>query len=396
MSTCSTAGCSSRTTTSIPLIVTLDQRDNWLVGKQYYLKAIDAVDNKGKSIGRKSPRIFYSSPAMSQMNYSEAIEEDGFFDKARRGWIEAQQEWETFGRMPVQHSTGVILHLGEQEDLEAQIAKFRDDLDALAPGVRDKLAAAKLAALTPEEKEAHDTPADKRTRAQAELAYRIPDKLAVTDHEVAEQIAKDDPAKSKQALQLANELDRQNLRLRYTISYKNDSNYDYWYTRAKLEQTPDALAAREAIFKASRAFKQGDVLGARKLYEEGFAKWRQVLRPISRGTGKRIVDRRRPDRLHPAISQSARSIGRAAGRRLPALGRGRAFRQRAKVEGRLGRPQEARRRRQSGGKVRLQGGVERQTGLRRQGKARCQSGPRRSAKEGGGSEALTTVAATAA
>ena len=36
---------------------TPDERDNWLVGKEWYLKAIDAVDNKGKSLGRKSPRI---------------------------------------------------------------------------------------------------------------------------------------------------------------------------------------------------------------------------------------------------------------------------------------------------------------------------------------------------
>jgi hypothetical protein len=67
------------------------------------------------------------------------------------------------------------------------------------------------------------------------------------------------------------------LRLRYTINYKSDSNYDYWYTRAKMEQTADALAAREAMFNASRTFKQGDPFGARKLYEQGFAKWRQVI-----------------------------------------------------------------------------------------------------------------------
>ena len=73
---------------------TLEERDNWLVGKEWYLKAIDAVDNKGKSLGRKSPRDFYSSPAKSQMNYAEAIEEEGYFDKARRAWIKAAEEWQ--------------------------------------------------------------------------------------------------------------------------------------------------------------------------------------------------------------------------------------------------------------------------------------------------------------
>ena len=254
-----------------------DQRDNWLVGKQYYLQAIDAVDKKGKSMGRKSPRIFYSSPAMSQMNYSEAIEEDGFFDKARRGWIKAQEEWEAFGRMPIEHSTGVVLHLGEEEKLREDVKKLQEQLDAMAPGLRDKMTAENRAALSADEKAALDTAPEKRTTAQTELVYTAQQKLTVTDHQLAERIAKDDPTQEKQALQLANQLDRENRRLRYTTAYKTDSNYDYWYTRAKLEQTPNALAAREAMFNAARTFRQGDPFGARKLYEQGFAKWRQVF-----------------------------------------------------------------------------------------------------------------------
>jgi hypothetical protein len=254
-----------------------DERDNWLVGKTYYEQAIDAVDNKGKSIGRKSPRIFYSSPAMSQMNYSEAIEEDGFFDKARRGWIKAQEEWEAFGRLPIEHSTGVVLRLGDEDKLTADVKKMRDALAAMAPGLREKLAAEKRAALPAETKAVLDLPASKRTPAQAELAYTTEEHLRVSDRELAEQIAKDDPAKKNQALLLATEIERETERLSYTVNYKSDSNYDYWYTRAKLEQTPDALAAREAMFKAQRAFRQGDPFAARKLYEEGFAKWRKVF-----------------------------------------------------------------------------------------------------------------------
>ncbi len=239
-----------------------DERDNWLVGKTYYEQGIDAVDNRGKSMGRKSPRIFYSSPAMSQMNYSEAIEEDGFFDKARRGWIKAQEEWEAFGRLPIEHSTGVVLHLGDEEKLTEEVNKLRGELDALAPGLRDKILAEKKAALTPEELAAVDLPYEKRTPAQMELAYKVQPALEITDRQLAERIGTDDPAKKRQALQIVGELERENQRLRYTINYKADSNYDYWYTRAKLEQTPDALAAREAMFKASRAFRQGDPFGA--------------------------------------------------------------------------------------------------------------------------------------
>ena len=76
---------------------------------------------------------------------------------------------------------------------------------------------------------------------------------------------------------LANELDRTQKQLQYTINYKADSNYDYWDNRAKLEQTPDAIAAREDMFQAHQAFRQGDLLKAKQLYQTGFAKWRTVF-----------------------------------------------------------------------------------------------------------------------
>src|SRR3954471_2935489 len=129
-----------------------DDRDNWLVGKEWYEKAIDSVDNKGRSLGRKSPRDFYSSPAKSQMNYAEAIEEEGFFEKARRAWIKSAEEWRQFGTVFIEHSTGVRLQLGSQARLEKEVAELRAKLEALAPGTRDKLIAAKRDALPPDER----------------------------------------------------------------------------------------------------------------------------------------------------------------------------------------------------------------------------------------------------
>jgi hypothetical protein len=254
-----------------------EQRDNWLVGKEQYEEAIDAVDNKGKSLGRKSPRLFYSSPAMSQMNYAEAIEDEGYFDRARRAWITAVADWERFGRIVIEHSTGVKLRLGEQPRLEKLVAELEEQLDALQPGLRDELTANKRAALSDEERQALDTPPTERTQPQMELAYGAAGKLDVSHREVAERIAAAHPELAKQALRLGSDLEREELRLRYTKNYKNDSNYDYWLTRAEMEQTADALAAREAMFRARRAFRQGDLITAKQLYGEGFAKWRLVF-----------------------------------------------------------------------------------------------------------------------
>jgi hypothetical protein len=170
-----------------------------------------------------------------------------------------------------------VLRLGEEDKLAEEVKELEAKLDAMLPGLKQKLVDEKKAKLPPAELAAVNTLPEKRTMAQMELAYGAEGKIEVTPREIADRIAKDDPTKSKQALLLAGDIERETLRLRYTINYKNDSNYNYWYTRAKLEQTPDAIAAREAMFRASRAFREGDPFGAKKLYEEGFASWRKVL-----------------------------------------------------------------------------------------------------------------------
>jgi hypothetical protein len=98
----------------------LDERDNWLVGKEAYLDAVDAIQVRGKSLGKKSEKIFYSSPAKSQMNYSEAIEEEGDFEVSPVSWRIAEVEWREFGDRLIEHSTGVKLQLGRQEDVAAR------------------------------------------------------------------------------------------------------------------------------------------------------------------------------------------------------------------------------------------------------------------------------------
>ena len=256
---------------------TMEERDNWLVGKEWYKKAVDAVDNKGQSLGRKSPRDFYSSPSKSQMNYAEAIEEEGFFERARLAWQRAAEEWRQFGNTFIEHSTGVRLQLGAQQRLEKVVLDLRAKLDAMQPDVRKKLAEEKRNALPPEERQILDTPKEKLTADQANKLYPIGQKLVVSDRDVAQRIARDQPAKANQALQLASDLDRESTALLYTENYKRDANYDYWENRANFEQTPNALDARRLMFEARKAYRDADVAKSRKLYEEGFAKWRAVI-----------------------------------------------------------------------------------------------------------------------
>src|SRR4051812_29906959 len=163
----------------------MEERDNWLVGKEWYLTAINAVDNKGKSLGRKSPRDFYSSPAKSQMNYAEAVEEEGFFDKARRAWQKAGEEWIVFGKQVIEHSTGVKLYLGSQKELEKKVADLRAKLDSMLPGGRKKIADEKRKALKPDELAVLDTPREKLKPEQAQKRAELESKLVVSDRDVA-------------------------------------------------------------------------------------------------------------------------------------------------------------------------------------------------------------------
>src|SRR3954453_23687643 len=255
----------------------MEDRDNWLVAKERYYTAIDWVDKRGQSLGRKSPRDFYSSPAKSQMNYSDAVEEEGFFDKARRAWQRAAQEWALFGEQVIEHSTGVRLFLGSQKKIEKQLADLRAKLTAMLPDAAKKIAEEKRKALKPDELALLNTPPEKIKPEQAQKRGEIDAKVTVSDRDVAERIAKEQPAKANEALQLASDINRADTQLQYTINYKHDANYDYWQNRADFEQTPEALKARRLMFEGKKAFKEADVATAKQKYQEGFAKWRAVI-----------------------------------------------------------------------------------------------------------------------
>ena len=147
----------------------------------------------------------------------------------------------------------------------------------MLPDAHKKVADDKRKALKPDELAVLDTPREKLKPEQAQKRAEIDAKLTVTDRDVAERIAKEQPAKANEALQLASDINREDTQLQFTINYKHDANYDYWQNRADFEQTPDALKARELMFEAKKAFKAADVATAKKLYQEGFVKWKAVI-----------------------------------------------------------------------------------------------------------------------
>jgi hypothetical protein len=256
---------------------TPDERDNWLVSKEWYQKAVDAVDIKHKGLGKKSPAMFFSDPAKSQMSYAEAIEEDGFFDKGHRGWTKAGEEWRQFGRRPIEHSFGPLLRLGEEPRLAKEVADLRAELDGLVPGLREQLADGKRQALTADERKLLETPREQIAADDAPEWYRLDDRVKVSDRDVADRIASDQPEKKNQVFKLVRRLDESERELQYTQSYKHNLNYDYWQLRCDFEQTANALAARESMYRARAAARAADIEKAKQLYHDAFSKWRLVV-----------------------------------------------------------------------------------------------------------------------
>ncbi|TWU25829.1 hypothetical protein [Bythopirellula polymerisocia] len=256
-----------------------EQRDNWLVSRREYEDSVSVVDDKKKSIGQKNPTTFFAAPAMSQINYAEAIEEDGVFqEKARAAWRTASKLWNDYGNREMQSSRGSLIRLADLNREELVARKLESEFQNLAPGVRDEIVAEKRANLPAEVVAALAVPESIRTEEQQRLAAEADASLDVSMQEIAEQIAKKYPDKAAQANKLANQIAEIQDRIFLIKNNRQVSNYDYWKTRTDFEQTSDALRARELAHAANQAFKEdADLLEARRLYEQSFDLWAKVL-----------------------------------------------------------------------------------------------------------------------
>jgi hypothetical protein len=254
-----------------------DRRDNWLVSKEEFQNTIDAILNRGKSLGKKSEKIVYSSPGKSQMSYAEAIEEEGSFEKGQQAWGVAALDWREFGDQLIEHSTGRILRLGHEQELAERVKRLEEQLEQLAPGIREELYQEKLAALPAHQRAAVEKPQEERTIDENETAFAAQPALQVTDHDVYVRLVEREPEKRVEAGRILTQLAADRLDLTYTQRYKRDANFDYWQLRAEFEQTDTAVEARRKMFEAKQALENQDPVKAVELYDEGFVKWKEVL-----------------------------------------------------------------------------------------------------------------------
>lgn len=251
-------------------------RDNWLVGKRWFRKAEQLVDEGARLLA--TAVVFRSDAPMCQMGYADAIEKEGTFgETARRAWQQAAADWDRFGDLPIPTAYDVTIRLNDLDrgrNFQGQYEQLSQQLRQLAPEEYEKLRAQREALLSDAQRKALATPETERSAEQFALAEEAQQILTITNRQLARRIT---GPKRQQALEIAAQADYAMEMARIIQRYRDIVNFDYWRLRAEVEQQPETIRARQAIFAAGQAYAEGDLPAARRHYDEGFARWRQVI-----------------------------------------------------------------------------------------------------------------------
>ena len=251
--------------------------DNWLVARLWFLRAVDAVTASNRPIRGKSPLLFYSGGPMSLINGAAAMEKDGYFGElAQISWQRAADDWRAYGERELPATEGFMFRLNEFEERQQRVAELREEIDRLAPGIRDELRQEKVGKLSEAMRAALDKAADKRSPEEQGLAYQAEYQTVVTDREVLDGAPREKRAELRPILeQLENEE-----HIATAVSRNRQIvNFEYWRTRCDAERTKLALDARRKVYEADRLFAGGEKFSdAKRQYEEAFAAWAQIFK----------------------------------------------------------------------------------------------------------------------
>jgi hypothetical protein len=264
--------------------------DNWLVGYLWYRQSEAVVDKgvpvtwmrldmnvEGYSDKRRSPVIFYSDPSMALIAHAQAVTgEVTPGEKTREAWKQAGREWEKFGSMDIPTTFGHSVRLNSLDQIRKDVTKLREQLEALSPGMREKVREDRRSALSPEERTAFDSKKPMVEMSEDERAAygRAFNKLTVNDMDVAMAMPKEVRAKAlslaKQSMETAEISD-------HTASYCEIVNYAYWRTRCKVESEKTTADARRYMTLGDQEGEIGAPEEAKKYYEMSWDEWAKIF-----------------------------------------------------------------------------------------------------------------------
>jgi hypothetical protein len=251
--------------------------DNWLVGKLWYLKAVDSVIYSGKPIRGTTPLLFYSGAPMSQMNSAAAMNKDGyFFENAVLAWQTAKDAWQRYGERELPTSVGTNIRLNDKEPVDERIKQANAELDKLCPGAAQDIHKEKLAKLSPEQRAALDTPNDQRTSEQHSLVYDADQQVKVQPRDYLGR-AKNSEDRPK-VRQLVDQIEQDEQTAHQIDLNRRIVNFAYWRTRAEAELTDEAPKAHSNVYDADKLFASGENLAkARSMYEAAWKLYAKVF-----------------------------------------------------------------------------------------------------------------------
>ncbi len=273
----------------------LEMRDSWLVSKQWYNVAVATVE-EGASLGTQNPTTFYEKPAKAQMSYSDAIEEEGRFDRAKSAWATAGRMWRAYGSRSMRTYDDMSIRLLDDQKMKGLLAKYAQQLEGLSPGASKEMLEQRQASLDPELAQAMKIPPRERTEEQYLQAGKAAIHLGITPQDVAAHIAATTPEKAAQAHKLAKRIVETQSRMIRINTNRDVANYAYWERRCRIEQSDEALRGRRLAFEGRKVFRdEGDLGQAKRLYEECFDLWAQVYKdnpdmPVDSLTSSDVVE----------------------------------------------------------------------------------------------------------
>jgi hypothetical protein len=252
---------------------TLPERDNWLVAREKFL-AGQALADSGAAL-KTTPLIFHSEPMMTAINHARALEDDGVFGtRARDAWTLAGEEMRRFALREIPTSWNVPIRLGLKEDEQERARRLTAELEALLPGLKAELEAARRDALPADQRAALDVPPDSRTEEQQRLAMAAEAASRVDWAAVAREAPVEGRVRAKE---LAAQLQEAEETATMIARYRDIVNFDFWRAVCEAEVTEPALRARERPWQAERDFAAARLQPAKAGFEAAFRDWRELL-----------------------------------------------------------------------------------------------------------------------
>ena len=262
--------------------------DNWLCARLWYLRAI-SVDERGipsqwriqeeetaVTRRKRSAVLFYHDPARARIAFAEALtDERDPGEVTRLAWRAGGEELSAFADRDIMLYDGLVVRLSalQQHDKEAQ--RLFKKLDDFLPGIRQKIIEERKAKFKPEEREALETPPEKRNMIQQMLADHASRQLYVAPDDIVKRAPAEKRLRAREiAAQLKHVLDRiDRIKIEREII-----NFDYWAKRCQVEQTKETAEARRLVRSALHRWKnQGDPEGAVKDFEKAWDLWAGVF-----------------------------------------------------------------------------------------------------------------------